>query len=196
MYTPPVKPRKIGASYAPNPEALWILESDLRRTTASGRQSPDDWVGDLPPWHEYVGPELTDDLVRAAEQALGCKLPTSYLQLLRAQNGGLPRRRCVAVDQGYVEITGLYGVGGWYGIDNPERGSKYMIREWGYPETAVVIAPTPSGGHDAVMLDYSKGGSQGEPRVIHVETEGGEPDVTVLAPDFASFVEALVACPE
>ena len=39
-------------------------------------------------------------------------------------------------------------------------------------------------------------GPQGEPRVIHVETEGGEPHVTVLAPDFASFAEALVACPE
>jgi hypothetical protein len=95
-----------------------------------------------------------------------------------------------------VEITGLFGVGGWHGIDNPDRGSRYMVREWGYPDVGVVIAPTPSGGHDAVMLDYTACGPRGEPRVIHVETEGGEPVVTAFAPDFASFAAALVACPE
>ena len=158
--------------------------------------APDDWVGDVPPWHEYAGPELTDDLVRAAEQALRYKLPASYLQLLRVQNGGLPRRRCLRGKDGTVEITGLFGVGGFYGIDSPERGSQYMIKEWGYPEVGVLIAPTPSGGHDAVMLDYTLCGPQGEPRVIHVQTEGGTPTVTVLAPDFATFARLLVACPE
>ena len=157
--------------------------------------APDDWVGDLPPWHEYAGPPLTDELVRAAEDALGYKLPAAYLDLLRVQNGGLPRRRCVPVGQGRLEITGLYGVGGWYGIDNPDRGSRYMIREWGYPSAGVVIAPTPSGGHEAIMLDYSECGPAGVPQAVRVETEGGRPDVTVLAPDFASFVAGLVACP-
>jgi len=158
--------------------------------------APDEWVGEIPPWHEYAGPELTDELVQAAEQTLGYVLPASYLQLLRIQNGGLPRRRCLPVGRGQIEITGLYGVGGWYGLDNPDRGSAYMIREWGYPAVGVVIAPTPSGGHDAVMLDFSECGPAGEPRVIHVETESGEPRVRVLSPDFASFVAALVACPE
>jgi hypothetical protein len=158
--------------------------------------APDDWVGDVPPWHEYVGPPLTDELVRAAEQALGYKLPATYLDLLRDRNGGLPLRRCAPVGRGKVEITGLFGVGGWYGVDNPDRGSRAMIREWGYPDSGVVIAPTPSGGHDAVMLDYSECGPAGEPRVVHVGSEGGRPDVTVLAPDFASFVAALTACPE
>jgi hypothetical protein len=157
--------------------------------------APDEWVGDIPPWHEYAGPELTDGLVRAAEEAIGYKLPVAYLDLLRVQNGGLPRRRCFPVGRGHVELTGLYGVGGWYGIDNPDRGSRSMVREWDYPAVGVVIAPMPSGGHDAVMLDYTACGSRGEPRVIHVETEGGGPVVTILAPDFASFVAALVACP-
>jgi SMI1 / KNR4 family (SUKH-1) len=158
--------------------------------------APDDWVGDVPPWHEYVGPELTDELVRAAEHALGYKLPASYLRLLRAQNGGLPRRRCFPVGRGHVEITGLYGVGGWYGIDNPDRGSRSMIQEWGYPASGVIIAPTPSGGHDAVMLDYSDCGPTGEPRVIHVETETAVPRVRVLSPNFAAFVAGLAECPE
>jgi hypothetical protein len=163
-------------------------------TTDFWAVAPDEWVGDLPPWHEYVGPELTEDLVRGAIETLGYTLPAAYLLLLRAQNGGLPRRRCVPVDRCRIEITGLYGVGGWYGIDNPDRGSRYMVQEWGYPDVGVVIAPTPTGGHDAVMLDYSACGPDGEPRVIHVASEGGRPVVTVLAPTFASFVAALVEC--
>lgn len=153
--------------------------------------APDDWVGEVPPWHHYVGPELTDELVRAAEESLGYKLPAAYLDLLRVQNGGLPRRRCFPVGRGHVEITGLYGVGGWYGIDNPDRGSRYAVWEWGYPDVGVVIAPTPSGGHDAVLLDYSESGPAGEPRVIHVEAEDTKPRVRVLAPDFAAFVAGL-----
>jgi SMI1/KNR4 family protein SUKH-1 len=165
-------------------------------TTDFWADAPDDWVGDIAPWHQYIGPELTDESVRAAELALGYKLPVSYLRLLRVQNGGLPRRRCFPVGRGHIEVTGLYGVGGWYGIDSPNRGSQYMVREWGYPDVGVVIAPTPWGGHDAIMLDYTDCGPQGEPRVIHVETECAERRVTVLAPDFASFTGALTACPE
>jgi hypothetical protein len=165
-------------------------------TTDFWADGPDDWVGEIPPWHEYVGPELTDELVRAAEKSLGYALPASYLQLLRVQNGGLPKRRCLPVGGSHIEITGLFGIGGWYGIDSPNRGSRYMIQEWGYPDVGVMIALTPSAGHDTLMLDYSACGPQGEPRVIHVETEGAEPRVTFLAPDFASFAEALVVCSE
>ncbi|OWK42255.1 SMI1/KNR4 family protein [Fimbriiglobus ruber] len=157
--------------------------------------APDDWDGELPPWHEYAGPPLTDELVRAAEEVLGYRLPAAYLDILRIQNGGLPRRRYAPVGRGWVEITGLFGVGGWYGIDNPDRGSRYAIREWGYPDTGVVIAPTPAGGHEAVVLDYSGCGPAGEPRVVRVVAEGGRPEVVDLAPDFASFVAALAVCP-
>jgi hypothetical protein len=57
---------------------------------------------------------------------------------------------------------------------------------------------TPSAGHDTFMLDYSECGPQGEPRVIHVETETGDPPpvyvpiVSGLAPDFESFLQRLV----
>lgn len=158
--------------------------------------APDDWVGDVPPWHEYAGPALTDDLVRAAEGALGCRLPAAYLGLLRVRNGGLPRRRYFPVGRGRAAVTGLYGVGGFHGIDDPDRGSRHAIREWGYLAGAVAIAPTPSGGHGAVLLDYRDCGPVGEPRVIHVETEGGGPVVTVLAPDFASFMATLADRPD
>jgi hypothetical protein len=160
----------------------------------------DIWDDTSPDWHEMIGPELTDEMIRSAEAGLGYKLPDSYLSLLRTQNGGLPKRCCFPTPvptswaRDHVRITGLHGIGGWLGIDNPQHGSRYMIREWGYPDVGVVIAYTPSAGHDTIMLDYSECGPRGEPRVIHVETECAEPRVLVLAPDFGSFVRGLVSC--
>jgi hypothetical protein len=69
-----------------------------------------------------------------------------------------------------------------------------MIREWGYPDVGIFIAHAPSAGHDGVMLDYIECGPQGEPRVIHVDTEGDEPIVQVLAPDARTFFLGLVDC--
>jgi hypothetical protein len=148
---------------------------------------------------DHTGPPLTSEAVRAAESALGYKLPESYLQLLRVRNGGYPRRRCYPTEvrtswaDDHVRIVTLFGVGFERGIDG-EYESRYMIQEWGYPDVGIVIADTPSAGHDAVMLDYSECGPRGEPRVIHVETECDEPVVTILAPNFESFMRGLVDC--
>jgi SMI1 / KNR4 family (SUKH-1) len=81
------------------------------------------------------------------------------------------------------------GIGGDWGIDS-ETGSAYLIAEWDYPDVGVVIS---SDGHTAFMLDYSKYGPDGEPRVIWVDTETGrgKPDLVVLAPDFGTFLTRL-----
>ena len=148
---------------------------------------------------DRTGPPLTPESVRDAETALGYKLPESYLQLLRVRNGGFPRRCCFPTAvrtswaEDHIQITTLFGVGFEQGIDG-EFESRYMIGEWGYPDVGIVIADTPSAGHDAVMLDYSECGPRGEPRVIHVETEGGDPVVLVLAPDFELFARGPVDC--
>jgi hypothetical protein len=148
---------------------------------------------------EHTGPPLTTEAVRAAEATLGYKLPESYLRLLRVRNGGNPRFCCYPTEvrtswaEDHICITTLFGVGFERGIDG-EHESRYMIEEWGYPDVGIVIADTPSAGHDTVMLDYSECGPQGEPRVIHVDTESDEPVITVLAPDFETFIAGLVDC--
>jgi hypothetical protein len=141
------------------------------------------------------GPTLTDAMVRAAEREGGYRLPAAYVQLLRTQNGGYPQRKCFPLPTrpgrrpDYVRIERFIRLG----EDGNPSYCREMIDEWEYPDAGLVVADTPDAGHTAVMLDYSECGPDGEPRVVHVETEDEEPEVLVLAPD---FVAELVACPD
>ena len=135
----------------------------------------------------YTGPNLTDAMVASAEESVGYRLPTSYIELLRVQNGGVPTRRCFRTDfetswaPTYFEITGILGVG-FRGIEK----SPYLIKEWGYPNIGIVFCDTPSAGPDTVMLDYRSGST--EPAVAYV----GEDRVPhVVAPSFIDFVQRL-----
>ena len=64
------------------------------------------------------------------------------------------------------------------------------MAEWGYPAIGVYFADCPSGGHDLLCLDYRSCGPGGEPAVVHVDQERGY-KVTLVAPDFESFVRGL-----
>ena len=145
----------------------------------------------------YTGPPLTAALVADAERLLGYTLPASYLQLLRVKNGGAPRRQCFPTagthwSDNHLKVTQVSGIGGRWGIDSDELGSRKLIRDAGYPEIGIIIGWTPTAGHDAIFLDYSACGPRGEPRVTHVDAEGG--DVQVLAATFEAFARGLVDC--
>jgi hypothetical protein len=137
----------------------------------------------------FTGPPLTEAMIREAEKRLGYKLPEAYLRLLRLRNGGSPRRP-------YFPIRGLRGwPTGYFQVDSL-RGIGHEL--WGietardhYPDIGLVIGDTPSGGHDAVMLDYRECGPKGEPRVLHAVQGCDASEVTVLAPNFVAFVLAL-----
>jgi hypothetical protein len=157
------------------------------------------------PWDEffedseyYTGPPLTDAMVAEAESKLGYRLPPSYLRLLRVKNGGVPKRQChptggTSWSDNHVRVTTLWGIGGTWGIDSEQYGSRHAIRQAGFPEIGIVIGWTPTAGHDGIMLDYSERGPVGEPRVVLVDPEE-ESVVQVLAPDFATFLRGLVDC--
>lgn len=115
-------------------------------------------------WDEsdyFTGPSLTEEAIRSAEEALGFTFPDSYIRLIRIRNGGTPKRCCFPTSvrtswaHDHVQIIGIRGIGGEWGVDSDSLGSRYMIREWGYPDVGVVVGETPSAGHDTVMLDYS-----------------------------------------
>jgi SMI1-KNR4 cell-wall len=146
----------------------------------------------------FTGPLLTSQMVKAAQASLGVRLPQRYIDLLSERNGGIPRCRCFPMktptswSADHIEIAGLRGIGGEWGIDTTEGlGSADMIREWGYPDVGVVICEMPSGGHDVVMLDYRECGAEGEPAVAYVDEDR---QVQQIARTFSEFIDGLISC--
>lgn len=148
---------------------------------------------------EYTDEAPSDELIREVEQELGYKLPASYIELMKMRNGGIPVNDCYPTIEAtswsddHIAITGIMGIGKnkTYSLCG-SLGSRFMIEEWGYPDTGIYICDCPSAGHDMVMLDYSNCGRNGEPEVVHV---GQEMDYkkTFLAKDFETFIRGLVS---
>ena len=148
---------------------------------------------------EYVEEPPTDDLIASIETELGgYRLPAAYVELARVHNGGTPRRTAFPTSQptgwadDHIKITGLAAIG--RSKTNSlcgALGSNFMIEEWGYPRIGVCIADTPTAGHEMIMLDYRTCGGTGEPQVVYVDQEA-DYDITVLAPNFESFIRGLV----
>jgi len=145
----------------------------------------------------YEGEPLNDDLVSAVENSLGYKLPRSYVELMRTQNGGIPLRTCFRTNQrtswatDHIAITGIYGIG--FSKASTLCGqfrTAFWVDEWGYPPLGIYFADCPSAGHDMICLDYFAVGPDGEPRVVHVDQEL-DYRVTVLAETFEQFILGL-----
>ncbi|MFJ5792659.1 SMI1/KNR4 family protein [Lysinibacillus sp. NPDC093197] len=141
----------------------------------------------------------TDELIDSIEKELGYKLPSSYIYLMKQQNGGVPMNTCFPTEdptswaEDHIAITGIAGIGREksYSLCG-DLGSPFMIEEWGYPDIGVVICDCPSAGHDVVMLDYRACGRNGEPEVIHVDQED-DYEITFLADNFEEFIKGLVS---
>ena len=138
---------------------------------------------------------LTDELLRTVEAQLGHRLPQAYVALARLHNGGsfardaypAPSRTTWAED--HVGVYSLAAIGRTASFSLcGERGSAFWVAEWGYPDIGVYIVDCPSAGHDMIALDYRL---PGEPTVVHVDQEW-DYRITVLAPDFETFVTGLV----
>lgn len=146
----------------------------------------------------YQSDSPTDALIDSIENELGYKLPSSYIYMMKQQNGGVPKNTCFPTEEptswaeDHIAITGIMGIGREksYSLCG-EFGSPFMIEEWGYPNIGVVICDCPSAGHDVVMLDYRACGKDGEPEVVHVDQED-DYEITFLADNFEEFIKGLV----
>ncbi|WP_239256746.1 SMI1/KNR4 family protein [Listeria ilorinensis] len=133
----------------------------------------------------------TNQLIHQLEQQLDAKLPASYSYLMRhAGNGGIPRKYHFPLpnQNGYVTIQGLMPIG--FEAINAIGGTystRFWRQEWQYPDIGLVIADTPSGGHELVFLDYRK---SGEPTVVLIDQENNF-TVTPLADNFEQFIYGL-----
>lgn len=150
-------------------------------------------------WEQYVGSPIDDVTIRAVERDLGYKLPASYIEFMKFQNGGIPRRTNHRTKErtswayDHIAITGLYSIG----REKPcslcgQVGSQFWVNGgWGYPPIGVYFADCPSAGHDMVCPDYSKCGPNGEPRVVHIDQEF-DYRLVVVAENFESLEDDSV----
>lgn len=134
---------------------------------------------------EYKLPKLTDRMLAAAETRLGVKLPESYVELMRVQNGGVPVDQAFPCDiktdwaDDHVPVQQIYGVG--------EEGilqSPYLIEEWGLPKEIVVFS---GDGHMWLAMDYRT--VKSEPPIIFVDADNER--IVPIASSFADFLTDL-----
>jgi hypothetical protein len=147
---------------------------------------------------EYVGAELTLKMVHKVEQKIGYKLPSSYITLLKSQNGGIPRYTIFPTTERTSWANDHVAIAGILGIDSRKTysllgsvGSEFMKSEWGYPDIGIYVCNCPSAGHDMIALDYRKCGKDGEPEVVHVDQEL-DYKITFLSSNFGEFIIGLV----
>jgi hypothetical protein len=146
---------------------------------------------------DYVDNPLTDEEVALVEHKLSYKLPSAYVDLMRHQNGGIPNKTNHRTSEptswakDHIAITGIFAIGNEkpYSLCG-KRGSKFWVKEWGYPEIGIYFADCPSAGHDMLCLDYRNCGPNGEPQVVHVDQES-DYKITFVAENFAAFICGL-----
>ena len=151
---------------------------------------------------KYVGSVPADTEIAETEAVLGYHLPGSYKALIKLHNGGLLLNKYFENPLQREWGPRIFGIESIYGISSDkmysltgERGSRFWITEWGYPDIGVAICDCPSGGHDMIFLDYSDCGPEGEPCVVHIHQEGGY-EITYLADNFEDFIKGLISMDE
>ena len=200
MFAPPLVAAKPGGSSSPHVHA-GARSPRRRHTPRVSRYACPEYpqpVLDPSTVFDDSGPledPLSDELLRTVEAQLGHRLPQAYVALARRHNGGsFARAACPAPSrttwaEDHVGVYSLAAIGRTASFSLcGERGSAFWVAEWGYPGIGVYIGDCPSAGHDMIALDYRL---PGEPAVVHVDQEW-DYRITVLAPDFETFVTGLV----
>lgn len=107
------------------------------------------WDNDQYAIENYIGEYPDDELIQSVENELGFKLPESYIDFMRIQNGGIPKKNCFAVkgtswSENYIAIDGIYSIGSKknYSILG-NFSTQFWIDEWGYPDTGIYICDSP-----------------------------------------------------
>jgi hypothetical protein len=136
-------------------------------------------IWQVPAYLPYLQPSFTDEAVAAAEQKIGYKLPSEYLNLLKKQNGGYIR---FALPN--LVHDSIAGIGPHY--------PSLTAFDWDDCQEAVSfplqgLVPFDGDGHWHLCLDYRK--SPGAPAVTHADIECDRE--FLIADSFADYLAKL-----
>lgn len=135
---------------------------------------------------EFRFGDITDDLLDRAEKTLGYKLPKSYIELLKIQNGGV-------IDDKFYEswLAVIYGIGP---NEDSFNGLEEMFEnwkdEWEYPDIGIPFGETQSGGHDMYYMDCRSVDANGEPRIVRIDNEQDN-SIYFVADNLEKFLEMI-----
>jgi len=120
-----------------------------------------DTIWKVPAYLPYLQPPLTDEAVEAAEQRIGYKLPSEYLDLLRKQNGGYIRFSLPEMVH-----DSIAGIGPYF--------PSLTKLDWGEWQEQVIfplqgLVPFDGDGHWYLCLDFRD--SSRTPSITHADIE-------------------------
>lgn len=144
-----------------------MIASDFWKTLESGK---------------LTSPLQQKDLIQV-EHKYGRKLPTSYVDLLKIQNGGYINYTVLPEWKDNISIDTISGIGGLYDVLTE---SDYYIEEWDLPSDILLLS---GDGHWWVCFDYRGINNDTEPKISYLDSEY-EIDV-VIADTFADFIKKL-----
>ena len=132
----------------------------------------------------YTFPPFSDEELKETEKAIGWKLPQSYIELLKIQNGGM-------INYNEFEESWLSSI---YGISSDMNGLVDMydnwINEWEYPNIGIPFGETQSAGHDMYFMDFGTVDENGEPRIVLIDNEMDN-SITVVADNLEEFLTKI-----
>lgn len=141
----------------------------------------------------YIFADITDSLIKRAEEKMGYKLPQSYRELLMFQNGGM-----ISDELDDSWLTAIYGIGAE--PDSPNSLEDMFDNwkdEWEYPDIGIPFGETQSGGHDMYYMDYRVVNADGEPRIVRIDVEDMD-DIKIyhVADNLVDFIKQIIECSE
>lgn len=128
--------------------------------------------------------DVTDEMIKQAEQKLKVRLPATYIELMRGQNGGELINRKLVFEDEEIAVEYINGIGSKSG-----EGillSSTLKREWGLSNRLVYLH---GDSHTWIALDYRRYKGDNPP-VVYVDLEAEEK--RVVARNFAEFMGLLV----
>ena len=145
------------------------------------------WAEQLVPW---MGPMVDTELINRCESYLGIRLPASFLQVYRVQNGGVPAwdfrvpGLFALTNETHAHSHSIRSLGAWVGDLLNEEDLGWISEDLGDAE---LLFPVWREASTAYALNFNRNGRDGEPSIVWLDFECGS--CSVVAESFSAWTE-------